>query len=91
MAFNNRNRSLLSLVHHTERDLLYLLDLSRDLKRAKYSGARAAQPGGQEHRADLREDLDADPLRVRGGGVRRGRPRHLHRSRRPRRSGTRSR
>ena len=38
MAFNNRNRSLLSLVHHTERDLLYLLDLSRDLKRAKYSG-----------------------------------------------------
>ena len=38
MAFNNRNRSLLSLVHHTDRDLLYLLDLSRDLKRAKYSG-----------------------------------------------------
>ncbi len=38
MAYNNRNRSLLSLVHHTERDLHYLLDLSRDLKRAKYSG-----------------------------------------------------
>ena len=38
MAFNIRNRSLLSLVHHTDRDLLYLLDLSRDLKRAKYSG-----------------------------------------------------
>jgi ornithine carbamoyltransferase len=36
MAFNNR--SLLSLVHHTDRDLHYLLDLSRDLKRAKYSG-----------------------------------------------------
>ena len=38
MAFNIRNRSLLSLVHHTDRDLLYLLGLSRDLKRAKYSG-----------------------------------------------------
>lgn len=38
MAFNNRNRSLLSLVHHTDRDLLFLLELSRDLKRAKYSG-----------------------------------------------------
>jgi ornithine carbamoyltransferase len=38
MAFNNRNRSLLSLVHHTDRDLHYLLDLSRDLKRARYSG-----------------------------------------------------
>jgi ornithine carbamoyltransferase len=31
-------RSLLSLVHHSDRDLHYLLDLSRDLKRAKYSG-----------------------------------------------------
>jgi ornithine carbamoyltransferase len=47
MAFNNRNRSLLSLVHHTDRDLLYLLDLSRDLKRAKYSGARRASLEGK--------------------------------------------
>ncbi|WP_101949644.1 ornithine carbamoyltransferase [Mycobacterium sp. 3519A] len=38
MPLNIRNRSLLSLVHHTDRDLLYLLDLARDLKRAKYSG-----------------------------------------------------
>jgi ornithine carbamoyltransferase len=38
MAFNNRNRNLLSLVHHTDRDLHYLLELSRDLKHAKYSG-----------------------------------------------------
>lgn len=38
MAFNNRGRSVLSLVHHTDRDLHYLLDMSRDLKRAKYSG-----------------------------------------------------
>ncbi|WP_099021367.1 ornithine carbamoyltransferase [Mycolicibacterium palauense] len=39
MAYNLHNRSLLSLVHHSERDLLYLIDLARDLKRAKYSGA----------------------------------------------------
>jgi ornithine carbamoyltransferase len=38
MAYNIRNRSLLSLVHHSDHDLLYLLDLARDLKRAKYSG-----------------------------------------------------
>ncbi|SDB95049.1 ornithine carbamoyltransferase [Paraburkholderia lycopersici] len=38
MAFNLRNRSLLSLVHHSTRELRYLLDLSRDLKRAKYTG-----------------------------------------------------
>ncbi len=39
MSFNLQNRNLLSLVHHSERDLIYLLDLARDLKRAKYSGA----------------------------------------------------
>jgi len=38
MAFNLRNRDLLSLVHHSEREILYLIDLARDLKRAKYSG-----------------------------------------------------
>ena len=47
MAFNNRNRSLLSLVHHTDRDLLYLLDLSRDLKRAKYSGVGRTSLAGK--------------------------------------------
>ena len=39
MSFNLQNRDLLSLVHHSERDLIYLIDLARDLKRAKYSGA----------------------------------------------------
>ncbi len=38
MSFNMHNRNLLSLMHHTPRELRYLLDLSRDLKRAKYTG-----------------------------------------------------
>ncbi|NHQ87278.1 ornithine carbamoyltransferase [Iodobacter sp. HSC-16F04] len=38
MSFNMHNRNLLSLMHHTQRELRYLLDLSRDLKRAKYTG-----------------------------------------------------
>ena len=38
MSYNLNNRHLLSLVNHSERDLLFLLDLSRDLKRAKYAG-----------------------------------------------------
>ncbi|AKO46078.1 ornithine carbamoyltransferase [[Haemophilus] ducreyi] len=38
MAFNLKNRHLLSLVNHTEREIKYLLALARDLKRAKYSG-----------------------------------------------------
>ena len=37
MAFNLKNRHLLSLVNHSEREIKYLLDLARDLKRAKYA------------------------------------------------------
>ena len=38
MAFNLHYRNLLSLIHHSPQELRYLLDLARDLKRAKYTG-----------------------------------------------------
>ncbi len=38
MSFNLHNRHVLSLMNHSTRELHYLLDLSRDLKRAKYAG-----------------------------------------------------
>ena len=38
MSFNLKNRSFLKLMDFTKRDLTYLLDLARDLKRAKYAG-----------------------------------------------------
>jgi ornithine carbamoyltransferase len=38
MPVNLRGRHLLSLRHHTAEEIHYLLDLSRDLKRAKYAG-----------------------------------------------------
>lgn len=38
MPFNLRNRSLLSLCHHTPEEITYLLDLAKDLKRAKRGG-----------------------------------------------------
>lgn len=47
MAFNLKNRHLLSLVHHTEREIKYLLDLSRDLKRAKYTGTEQQKLKGK--------------------------------------------
>jgi ornithine carbamoyltransferase len=47
MAFNIRDRSLLSLVHHTDQDLRYLLQLARDLKAAKYSGTARPQLTGK--------------------------------------------
>ena len=42
MAFNLKGRSYLKITDFTQREMLYLLDLSRDLKRAKY--ARSEQP-----------------------------------------------
>jgi ornithine carbamoyltransferase len=38
MSFNLRNRSLLTVQEYTPREFSYLLDLARDLKRAKYAG-----------------------------------------------------
>ncbi|MDO4430884.1 MAG: ornithine carbamoyltransferase [Lonepinella koalarum] len=38
MAFNLKNRHLLSLVHHTEAEIRFLLDLAKNLKQAKYAG-----------------------------------------------------
>ncbi|MDN0081429.1 ornithine carbamoyltransferase [Crenobacter sp. SG2305] len=38
MAFNLRNRNFLKMLDFTPREIRYLLDLARDLKRAKYSG-----------------------------------------------------
>ena len=47
MAFNLKNRHLLSLVHHSEREINYLLDLARDLKRAKYAGTEQPKLTGK--------------------------------------------
>src|SRR6202008_2963685 len=38
MSFNLRHRSLLTVQDYTPREFKYLLDLARDLKRAKYAG-----------------------------------------------------
>ncbi len=38
MAFNIKGRSFLKVIDFSQRELRYLLDLSRDLKRAKYAG-----------------------------------------------------
>ena len=63
MSFNLRNRSFLKELDFTPAELKFLLKLSADLKAAKYGGYERAAPGRQEHRADLREDLDPDALR----------------------------
>ncbi|HXV23970.1 MAG TPA: ornithine carbamoyltransferase [Alphaproteobacteria bacterium] len=48
MSFNLRNRSLLTVQDYTQREFRYLLDLARDLKRAKYSRTEQRHLEGKE-------------------------------------------
>jgi ornithine carbamoyltransferase len=45
--FNVHNRSYLSLIEYTPKQIHYLLDLSRDLKRAKYAGTEVPRLTGK--------------------------------------------
>ena len=47
MAFNFRNRHLLKLADLSQREINFLLDLSRDLKRAKYAGTEQQRLRGK--------------------------------------------
>jgi ornithine carbamoyltransferase len=48
MSFNLRNRSLLTVQDFTQREFQYLLDLARDLKRAKYARTEQEHLKGKE-------------------------------------------
>jgi len=48
MSFNLRNRSLLAVQDYTPREFRYLLDLARDLKRAKYARTEQKHLKGKE-------------------------------------------
>jgi ornithine carbamoyltransferase len=48
MAFNLRNRSLLTVQDYTQEEFRYLLDLARDLKRAKYARTEQEHLKGKE-------------------------------------------
>ena len=47
MAFNLRNRSFLKLLDFTPKEIQYMLDLARDLKRAKYAGTEQPRLKGK--------------------------------------------
>ena len=48
MSFNLRNRSLLTVQDYTQHEFQYVLDLARDLKRAKYAGTEQERLKGKE-------------------------------------------
>ena len=47
MAYNLRNRSFLKLLDYSPKEIQYLLDLARDLKRAKYAGTEQPRLKGK--------------------------------------------
>ncbi|MBS0352088.1 MAG: ornithine carbamoyltransferase [Proteobacteria bacterium] len=47
MAFNLKNRNFLTLEHFSPQEINYLLDLARDLKRAKYAGTEQQRLKGK--------------------------------------------
>ncbi|MBR5703095.1 MAG: ornithine carbamoyltransferase subunit F, partial [Bacteroidales bacterium] len=47
MAFNLRNRSFLKLLDFTPAEIQYLLDLAKDLKKAKYAGTEQPRLKGK--------------------------------------------
>jgi ornithine carbamoyltransferase len=47
MAFNLRNRNFLKLLDFTPKEIQYMLDLARDLKRAKYAGTEQPRLKGK--------------------------------------------
>jgi len=49
MAFNLRNRNFLKLLDFTPQEIKFLLDLSMDLKKAKYAGTEQTPANGQKH------------------------------------------
>ncbi len=92
MPVNLRNRSFLKELDFTADGAAVPARPRRATSSAaKYAGTEHPRLRRQEHRADLREDLDPHPLRLRGRRLRPGRPRHLPRPDAARRSGTRSR
>ena len=47
MAYNLRNRNFLKLLDFSPKEMQYLLDLARDLKRAKYAGTETPRMKGK--------------------------------------------
>ena len=47
MAFNLRNRSFVKLLDFTPEEIIFFLELSKDLKKAKYAGTEQQKLKGK--------------------------------------------
>ena len=66
MTIDLRGRSFLKEVDFTKDEFLSLIDLADHAPRREATGYRDASAGRAQHRPHLREDLDPDPIGLRG-------------------------
>ena len=64
MSFNLKNRHFLTIHDFTPKEILYLLDLARDLKRAKYAGTEVKRLGGKNVGDVIRQQPGGHEARV---------------------------
>ena len=81
MGYNLRNRNFTKLLDFSPREIHFLLDLARDLKRAKYGGYEQQRLRGKNIAIIFEKTSTRTRVVVRGRGLRPGRPRHLPRAR----------
>ena len=62
MAYNLRNRNFLKLLDFTPKEIQFLLDMSKELKSAKYAGTEQKETRWQKHCAYLRKSIDPYPM-----------------------------
>jgi ornithine carbamoyltransferase len=66
MAYNLRNRNFLKLLDFTSEEIRFLLDLSQDLKKAKYSGTEQPRlkgkniAGGTGAKINITDDIETN-------------------------------
>ena len=63
MAFNLRNRHFLKLLDFTSQEIKFLLDLSLDLKKAKYAGLEQQRLTGKNIALIFEKVIDSNQMR----------------------------
>ena len=64
MAFNLKMRQFTKLLDFTPREIDYLLNLARDLKRAKYAGTEVQRLKGKNIALIFEKKLNTNSLRI---------------------------
>ncbi len=62
MSFNLKNRNFLTLMDFTPKEIQYLLDLSLELKKAKYAGTEQQKLKREKHCFNILKKIALAPV-----------------------------